>query len=109
MDDNVAALMTRLEQARELLRKHGDNWVAGRLYGLERRLAFRDWTAFQSALFEATGGMGSLKDRRLSVSNGESISREEEPEVNAKLDSLIVEVERSARAAAAELGVHLIR
>jgi hypothetical protein len=109
MEPKVEALIKALEQTRELLRKHGDRYASGRLLGLETRLARGDVSAVEGAISEATGGMGSLRDRWLSLANGDAITREEESQVNATLDSHIKEVERSARAAASALGVHLIR
>jgi len=76
---------------------------------LEARLASGDWTAVESAVSEATGGMGSLRDRGLSAAGGDAIAPDEEAAVNARLEVLVKEVERTAREAAAVLGVRLIR
>ena len=109
MTSKVGALIKALGQTRELLRNYGDEWVSSRLEDLESQLARHDWTAIESAVSEATGGMGSLRDRWLSAANGDDIGRDEEPQVNAKLDALIIEVEQSAKAAALEIGLRLIR
>ena len=101
--------MATLKQTEELLRKHGDKWVAARVNELQTGLARGDWTAIQTAVTEATGGMGSLRDRQLSVVNGDAITREDEHAVNARLNELIEDVERSAREAATAVGLHLFR
>jgi hypothetical protein len=68
---------------------------------LGRALDRGDMTAVPSALSEATGGMGSLRDRFLCVENGDDIRPDEVEPTNARLDLLVKEVERRARAAAA--------
>jgi hypothetical protein len=109
MKPQVGALAAALAQIRALLRKHGEKFASARVEYLETRLARGDWTAVESAVSEATGGMGSLRDRGLSKANGDSISYEDEAPVNARLEELVKEIERSARAAAAALGIPLIR
>jgi hypothetical protein len=59
-----------------------------------------DMAAVSSALSEATGSMGSLRDRFLCVENGDDIQPDEVEPVNARLELLVKEVERRARAAA---------
>jgi len=104
----VDALMAALAQTRRLLRQHGEKFASARLEELEARLARGDWTAVQDAVSEAMGGMGSLRDRILSAINGDEITRDEEPAVNARLEGLVRRVEATARDAAAVLGVGLI-
>ena len=106
MNSSLQPLMDALRQARELLREHGDRMKSTRLHDLEARLSAGDRNAIEGALSEATGGAGSLRDTWLSVAGEDA---DAENAVNAELDALIAEVERSARAAAAELGVKLIR
>lgn len=109
MEPKVEALRRALRQTEDLLAKHGDKWVTAAVSELEARLARGDWTAIQTAVTEATGGMGSLRDRQLSVANGDAITREDELAVNARLDALIKEVERTARDAAEAVGLRLFR
>jgi hypothetical protein len=68
-----------------------------------------DMSAVSSALSEATGSMGSLRDRFLCVENGDDIPPNDVEPVNARLQLLVKEVESRARAAAAALGIELIR
>jgi len=105
----IHALMAALRETRMLLRKHGDKFASARLDALEARLARGDWMAVESAVSEATGGMGSLRDRVLSAANGDAITRPQETAVNAQLDALITEGERTARNAAAAIGIQLFR
>jgi len=109
MEPQVKALVSALEQTEQLLRAHGDAWVAAAVNELQARLNRGDWTAIQTAVTEATGGMGSLRDRQLSVANGDAITRKDEQAVNARLDELVREVERTAREAATALGLRLFR
>ena len=109
MQPEVHALMAALRETPMLLRKHGEKFASARLDELEARLARGDWTAVESAVSEATGGMGSLRDRVLSAANGDAITRPEETAVNAQLDAVITEVERTARIAAAVFGIQLVR
>jgi hypothetical protein len=109
MDPKIKALMATLAETRELLKKHGDKWVAQRVGELEVRLARGDWDAIQTAVTEATGSMGSLRDRWLSAANGDAIARDDEHAVNARLDALVTNVERTAREAAEAVGLHLFR
>ena len=109
MKSQIEALLAALAQTQDLLRKHGDKWVAGAIHELEARLARGDWAAIQTAVTEATGGMGSLRDRWISAANGDAIAREDEQAVNARLDALIEEVERTAREAAEAVGLQLFR
>lgn len=105
----VEALSRTLADARDLLRQFGDTETAIRLEDLQRRLNLGEPMAVVGAVSEATGGMGSLRDRYLCVANGDAIRSEEIEEVNARLDALVREMERSARAAAAVLDIKLVR
>jgi hypothetical protein len=69
MRPQVDALIEALSETSSLLRKHGDRFVSARVEELEARLARGDWAAVESAVSEATGGMGSLRDRGLSTAN----------------------------------------
>jgi ubiquinone biosynthesis protein UbiJ len=109
MEPKVEALIATLAQTSELLRRHGDSSIAARLQELETRLVRGDWTAVQSAVTEATGSMGSLRDRWLSVANGDAITHDQEQAVNAQLDALVKGVERTAREAAEAIGFQLFR
>ena len=109
MTPDLSALIDALSRTRALLSRYGDTWVAGRLAELETRLATGDVSAVESAVSEATGGMGSLNDRRLSTANGDRVEAADEHEVNVQLRSLVRETERAARAAAAQLGLSLHR
>jgi hypothetical protein len=109
MEPHVKALIGALAETRTLLRQHGERFASARVEDLEARLACADWTAIESTVSEATGGMGSLRDRGLSAVNGDAITRDEEPVVNARLEALVNKVEQTARDAAALLGVRLVR
>lgn len=109
VEPKVEALFSSLEQTEQLLRTHGDKSVAATLKELQARLRRGDWTAIQSTVTEATGGMGSLRDRQLSVANGDAITREDEEAVNARLEELVRQVEQTARQAATALGIQLFR
>jgi hypothetical protein len=102
-------LIWSLVQTRALLEKHGDCHVSASLAKIGARLARGDWTVVAWAVTEATGSMGSLNDRILSVRNGDAIQADQEEIVNRRLRALVGEVERTARAAAAVHGVHLVR
>lgn len=104
----LISLGETLVEARDLLRKYGDRYVSARLDDLVRRLALPDTTVVQSALSEATGSMGSLKDRWLCAANGDAIRTDEEWSVNRDLDVLVSEIERRSRVAAAACGIKLV-
>jgi hypothetical protein len=106
MEPDVEALIATLEQTSEFLRKHGRRLVAASLDELQTRLVRGDWTAIQSAVSEATGSMGSLRDQWLSVPNGNA---DDERAINTQLDAFTKEVERTARKAAEALGFRLFR
>jgi hypothetical protein len=95
----ITSLAHAIAEARDLLRAHGDKWTSARMEDLGAALDRGDMTAISSALSEATGSMGSLRDIILSVANGDDIRPDEEEPVNARLDLLVREVERRARAA----------
>jgi len=109
MQADVDPLIWSLASTREILQRYGETAVSARLAELERGLAAGDWDAIESAVSEATGGMGSLRDVWLSDSNGNLIEQCDEPQINAELDRLIVDVERTARETAARLGISLVR
>ena len=109
MSREADELIGSLRRTRTLLERYGDRYVAARLADLEGRLEQGDWTAVASAVSEATGSMGSLRDRILSVANGDVIERYQEQKANARLAVLVAEVEQSARSAALALGVQLVR
>lgn len=105
----IVSLARALADTRELLRRYGDRGTAPRLEDLERRLDRGDTMAIVAAVSEATGGMGSLRDRYLAVENGDTIQPDEIEAVNRRLHALVEEVERSARVAAAALDIELVR
>jgi hypothetical protein len=105
----IVSLAEAVAEARDLLRRHGDTHVSARMEALGTALDRGDMRAVSSALSEATGSMGSLRDIILSVENGDDIRPDEVEPVNARLDLLVKEVERRARAAAAALGIALVR
>jgi hypothetical protein len=108
-DVETQSLSRAVAETRALLRKHGDTYVAARLAELEARLAAGDRDAVVSALTEATGGMGSLRDRILCPENGDRIRAGEVEAVNLRLAALVRRVETEARAAAAALGIRPFR
>jgi hypothetical protein len=105
----IISLAHAIAETRDLLRSHGDKWTSARMESLGTALERGDMTAISSAVSEATGSMGSLRDRFLCVENGDDIRPDEVEPVNARLDLLVKEVERRARAAAAALGIELLR
>jgi hypothetical protein len=64
--------------------------------------------AISAALSEATGGMGSLRDRFLSADNGDDIGHDDVGPASQRLGFLVKQIERRARAAAAALGIELV-
>jgi hypothetical protein len=108
-DQRTERLSRALAETRALLRKHGDTGPAARLKELERKLAAGETSAVEWALSEATGGMGSLRDRFLCAENGDRIDADEVEAVNEKLAGLVRRVEAEARSAAAALGIKLLR
>lgn len=106
---DLDALADALIQTRRLLQQHGDIYTAQRLQGLEGRLKNGDTSAIVSAVSEATGGMGSLNDRQLSVANGDAIQPHDVASANTRLRALVKEVEQRARQAAAAHDIRLIR
>jgi hypothetical protein len=109
LNPDIEPLVRALSEASDLLRRHGDIRTAARLEHLLGRLAVGDTMGIVGAVSEATGGMGSLRDRYLCVENGDLILGEDTKRVNEQLDALVKEVERSAREAAAALGIELVR
>ncbi len=104
MTPDVEALIQVLAEARTLLAEHGYTSVVARLHDLEARLARGDTEAVVSAVSEATGSAGSLRDVYLYGEGGADL-----PAANARLDTLVREVERTAREAAGSLGLRLVR
>jgi hypothetical protein len=105
----IEALVRVLADTGNHLRRYGDSGTAARLEGLQRRLGLGDTMAVVGAVSEATGGMGSLRDRYLCAENGDKILPVETQAVNRQLTQLVEEVERSARVAAAVCDIHLMR
>lgn len=105
---NLYPLAEALARTRGLLQQHGDTFTAKRLHELEGRLNRGDTNAIVSALSEATGGMGSLSDRFLSVENGDDIEPHQVAAANAALRALVEEVEQRGRAAAAAHDISLL-
>jgi hypothetical protein len=98
---HLEALRVTVAEIVGVLVAHGEKHVSVRLKGDDQRLAASDLTAIQSLLSEATGSMGSLRDRYLSASNGDQISPSNEAAVNARLLALIQRLEHEALAAKA--------
>lgn len=98
-----------LERVCELLRGHGDHSTSPRLLVLVERLRSGDRNSVISAISEATGGMGSLRDRFLCPENGDQITSAEVHSVNEQLVSLVKDVEAKARAVATCNGIQLFR
>lgn len=105
----TVSLARALAETRDLLHRYGDKWTFPRLEDLEKRLRCGDTMAIEMAISEATGGMGALRDRYLAVENGDTIRPDEMEAVNRQLHALVAEIERSARVAAAALGIELLR
>jgi hypothetical protein len=101
-------LSERSPKTRILLSKHGYTSVPQRLKELEGHLAAGDDDAVVWAVSEATGGAGSLRDVILYAADAEATTPQL-AEANAQLDALVREVERTAREAAARLGLRLVR
>ena len=99
--DVLQALKGDLVDVRELLLRHGDKAIAGRLAELLQRLAEGDMSAILSVLAEANGGAGSLNDRVLSAANGDAIEPWQETRVNQQLSELLEAVRDHAEAARA--------
>ena len=97
----LQALKQDLVDARELLLRHGDRAIAGRLADLLQRLASEDMSAILSVIAEATGGTGSLNDRVISAANGDAIEPWQESRVNQELGRLVSAVRDHAEAARA--------
>lgn len=109
IDPELRNLVHALRQVRLFLGDHGDGHLCARLEAIEARLGDGERGAVATALSEATGGMGSLRDRTISAANGDSVSPEREQEANDRLAALVDDVERRAREAAAALGLKLSR
>lgn len=101
MVPEIEGLIRAIAMARIFLEKHGYALVPQRLGELETRLTGGDNGAVISAISEATGSAGSLRDVVLSAPDYEA--------ANARLDALVREVEGAAREAAARLGLHVVR
>src|SRR4051812_44112564 len=97
----LQALKAELVDVRELLLRHGDKAVAGRLAELLQRLAEGDMSAILSVVAEASGGAGSLNDRVLSAANGDAIEAWQETRVNQQLSELVSAIRDHAEAARA--------
>ncbi len=73
----------------DLLTAHGDVYVVKRLRADRDRLERHDPGARRSLLSEATGSMGSLRDRYLSAGNGDRVAEAERENVNTRLGALV--------------------
>ena len=101
LEVRLAELAGSLLEAEDLLRAYGDKWVSERLARLRDRLAAGDFSAVASALSEATGSMGSLRDRVLTPTNGDDIAETDVERVNARLVALVETIRSRALAAQA--------
>ena len=99
----LSELIEAVATAKDFLRRYGEVYVSNRMAELEVRLIDGDYSAIQSALNEARGGMGSLNDRVLSRLNGDNVEQREEEDLNQQLRS-IVELIGARSEAALRLG-----
>jgi hypothetical protein len=98
-----------VDQVRRHLTRYGDSHVSSRLAELAERLRSGDNSAVVAVVGEATGGMGSLRDRYISPANGDRIAPDEVEAATRRLDELVETMEREARAAADKHRIALIR
>jgi hypothetical protein len=96
--DPLAGLIKALAEAGLILRRYGEVYISDALADLEMRLCKGDLTAIQSALIEATGGMGSLNDRIISVANGDHVDERDEVIANKQLRRAVQAVRDEAQA-----------
>ena len=82
----------------DLLATHGDVYVVDRLRSYRDRLEQQDASVIATLLSEATGSMGSLRDRYLSASNGDCITDADRERVNAQLLALVTLLAEQIRA-----------
>lgn len=106
MIPQVEALAQALAKVRILLQECGYAWP-DRLAKLEARLARGDKDAVVTALSEATGSAGSLRDVVIYAADGDAMKFV--PEANERFDILVRDVESTAREAAEWLGLQLVR
>jgi hypothetical protein len=90
-------LQATVTEILDLLTAHGDVYVVKRLREYGGRLEKRDPSVIPTLLSEATGSMGSLRDRYLCASNGDRITDTEQEAVNAKLGALVERLAHQAR------------
>ena len=98
MHDDLGVLAEAVEQARDLLLACGYGSTATRMSELAARLRTGDERAIVSAVSETTGGMGSLNDQVLYPAA-----------TNGQFRSVVSDVERLARLAAAKRSISLVR
>ncbi|MBO9558511.1 MAG: hypothetical protein J7515_07980 [Caulobacter sp.] len=91
------ALQSTVTEILDLLISHGDAYVVERLRAYRDRLEAGDPSVVQSLRSEATGSMGSLRDRYLSASNGDYITATEQEAVNARLGALVERLAEQTR------------
>jgi len=94
--DAVSGLRAVLRDVIDLLEAHGDTHVVRRLVDDDQRLASGDYSSIHSVIAEATGSMGALNDRIISLKNGDRIDLTEEGAVNARLVALVLELKDKA-------------
>ena len=83
----------------DLLIAHGDIYVVDRLRAYRDRLERQDFSVVPTLRSEATGSMGSLRDRYLCSSNGDRITETEREGVNARLGALVAQLAEQTRPA----------
>jgi nucleoside-diphosphate-sugar epimerase len=94
-------LIATVAEILDLLTAHGDVYVVDRLRDYRDQLERQHFNVVRTLLSEATGSMGSLRDRYLCVDNGDRITEAEQEPVNARLGELVVRLAEQARAALA--------
>jgi len=100
-------LVNALGEARRFLENYGYQHVVNRLITLEKQAERGDASCAITAVSEATGGMGSLKDIYLYPGVDGPIPDPED--TNRRLQALIRNIEHHARAVAASNGIKLVR
>lgn len=97
-DETLAAMAEAIGATAQFLARQGDAELASRMSQLQASADRGDPESIRRAVSEATGGMGSLSDRQLRDASD-----------NARLQELVGNVERTARAAAESHGLNLVR
>jgi hypothetical protein len=97
------ALKATVTEILSLLTTHGDTYVVDRLSADLVLLEAGDQSVIQTLHSEATGSMGSLRDRYLCVENGDRITEFEREAVNARLGALVERLAQQTQPARSKL------